>query len=142
MAGFCTLVEVRPSKLAKMTLIFCLAEMSWDTTYNFHIAGHEMTITPYDLHKLTRLRVDTSHPTFTTFFAWVRPNRKYLQMDLGTTSTNFPNLFQIYSGLPKGTEEERYWMVRAFLLYVIRNTIDYNTALTIAVRWLHLLVDL
>uniref|UniRef100_A0A2N9F082 Plastocyanin-like domain-containing protein n=1 Tax=Fagus sylvatica TaxID=28930 RepID=A0A2N9F082_FAGSY len=98
MVGFCTLVEVRPSKLAKMTLIFCLAERSWDTTYTFHIAGHEMTITPYDLHKLTRFRVDTAHPTFTTFSAWVRPN-----------------------------QEERYWMARAFLLYVIGNTIDYNT---------------
>lgn len=35
-----------------------LAEKWWDTTYTFHIAEREMTVTPHDFYRMIDLRFD------------------------------------------------------------------------------------
>uniref|UniRef100_A0A2N9ILX3 Uncharacterized protein n=1 Tax=Fagus sylvatica TaxID=28930 RepID=A0A2N9ILX3_FAGSY len=50
----------------------------------------------------------------------------YLGMDLGATSANLPNLLSLFSTAPLNTIEEVTWMVRAFLLYLIVDTTQYN----------------
>ena len=53
--GFKHFMETQPTNFAKKTLLCALAERWWDTTHTFHIAGVEMTITPYDMYWLTGL---------------------------------------------------------------------------------------
>ena len=140
-AGFKQFLESQPTETAKKSLLCALIKMWWDTTHTFHIAGVEMTITSYDVYRLTNLRVDGIILTFSAFPARLRPDREYLGMDLGATSANLPSLLLAFSKAPQGTIEEATRMVRAFLLYLIGTTLDFNTSQTIPVRWLHLLVD-
>ena len=37
-------------------LVQALAERWWDTTYTFHIAKYEITMTPHDFHQMISLR--------------------------------------------------------------------------------------
>ena len=57
------------------------------------------------------------------------------------TSVNLPNLLSAFSTAPQVTVEETTKMVKAFLLYLIGTTLDYNTSQTVPMRWLHLLVN-
>jgi hypothetical protein len=140
-AGFKHFVETQPTKTAKKSLLCALVERWWDTTHTFHIAGVEMTITPYDMYRLTGLRVDRIVPTFSAFPTRVRPNREYLSISLGATSADLPTVMRTFVEAPQTTVEESTRMARAFLLYLIGMTLDCNTSQTIPVRWLHLLVD-
>ena len=36
----------------------CPIERWWDTTHTFHIAKREMTVIPYDFHRMTSLRFE------------------------------------------------------------------------------------
>jgi hypothetical protein len=65
-----------------------LVERWWDTTHTCHIAGMEMTITPYDIYRLTGLRVDGLISTFGAFPACFRANQEYFGIDLGATTAN------------------------------------------------------
>uniref|UniRef100_A0A2N9F348 Aminotransferase-like plant mobile domain-containing protein n=1 Tax=Fagus sylvatica TaxID=28930 RepID=A0A2N9F348_FAGSY len=141
MTGFKQFVESQPTEIAKKSILCALVKRWWDTTHTFHIAGVEMTITSYDVYRLTNLRVDGIILTFSAFPARLRPDREYLGMDLGATSANLPSLLLAFSKAPQGTIEEATRMVRAFLLYLIGTTLDCNTSQIVSVRWLHLLVD-
>ncbi len=59
-----------------------------------------MMITLYDKYRLTSLKVDGITPTFNTFPARLRPDQEYLGMDLGATSTNLPNLLEVFFATP------------------------------------------
>ncbi len=72
MAGFKQFVESQPTETVRKVLLCTLVERWWDTTHTFHIAGVKMTITPYDIYRLTGLRVDGITPTFPGRF---RPDR-------------------------------------------------------------------
>ena len=50
----CLLLE----RSASAILIQSLAKSWWDTTHTFHIADREITVTPYDFHRMTGLRCD------------------------------------------------------------------------------------
>ncbi len=99
-AGFKHFVESQPTETAKKTLLCALVERWWDITHTFHIVGLEMTITLYDIYWLIGLKVDGIIPTFSAFSARLRPDRKYLGMDLGVTSTNLPSLLLAFSEAP------------------------------------------
>jgi hypothetical protein len=100
-----------------------------------------MTITPYDVYRLSGLRIDGIIPIFSAFPACLQPNREYLSVDLGVTSANLPNLLSAFSEAPQTIVEEATRMAWAFLLYLIGTTLNYNISQTIPVRWLHLLVN-
>ena len=106
LVGFKQFVESQPTKTAKKIFLYALAERWWDTTYTFRIAGVEMTITPYDIYRLTGLRVDGVTPPFSTFLACLRPNREYLGIDLGATIANLPSLLGAFSTAPQDIVEE------------------------------------
>uniref|UniRef100_A0A2N9HP90 Aminotransferase-like plant mobile domain-containing protein n=1 Tax=Fagus sylvatica TaxID=28930 RepID=A0A2N9HP90_FAGSY len=67
LAGFKNFVELHPTEFAKKFLLYALVERWWDTTHTLHIAGVEMMITPYNIHRLMGLRVDGLILTFNTF---------------------------------------------------------------------------
>ena len=50
----CLLLE----RSTNAVLVQTLVERWWDTTHAFHIADREMTITPYDFHRMTDLWFD------------------------------------------------------------------------------------
>ena len=56
--GFEPFICLMPKRSASAVLVQTLAERWWDTTHTFHIAGREMTITPYEFHRMIGLRVD------------------------------------------------------------------------------------
>ena len=88
--GIQTICGVIPTEIVRKVLLCTLVEKWWDTTHTLHIAGVKMMITPYDIYRLIGLRVDGITPTFSAFPGRLRPNREYLGMDLGATSTNLP----------------------------------------------------
>ena len=55
-ASFELIVHLMPKRSTSAVLAQTLAERWWDTIHTFHIAGWEMTITPYDFHCMTGLR--------------------------------------------------------------------------------------
>uniref|UniRef100_A0A2N9EQ52 Aminotransferase-like plant mobile domain-containing protein n=1 Tax=Fagus sylvatica TaxID=28930 RepID=A0A2N9EQ52_FAGSY len=128
LVGFKQFVESQPTETSKKIFLYALAERWWDTTHTFHIASVEVTITLYDKYRLTGLRVDGITLTFSAFLACLRPDREYLGMDLGATSTNLPNLLEVFSATPQDTVEKATQMARAFLLYLIGTTLDCNTS--------------
>jgi hypothetical protein len=54
--GFKRFIKLQPTKLAKKIILYVLAERWWDTTHTLHISGVEITITLYDIHRMTGLR--------------------------------------------------------------------------------------
>jgi hypothetical protein len=134
MAGFKRFVELQPTESAKTILLYALAKRLWDTTHTLHIAGVEMTVTSYDIHRMIGLRVDGLTPTFSAFQARFRANREYLRLDLGATTANLPSLLHAFKGAPQGTDEERTRMARVFLLYLIGTFLDCNTAQMVTSR--------
>ena len=141
MAGFKHFMETQPINSAKKSLLCVLAERWWDTTHTFHIADVEMMIMPYDMYRLTGLRIDGIIPTFSAFPARVHSDREYLGVSLGASYANLPSLSRAFAEAPQTTIEEATRMAQGFVLYLIGSTLDYNTSQTIPVRWLHLLVD-
>ena len=100
-----------------------------------------MMITPYNVYRITGLRVDVTIPTFSAFLVRLHPDQEYLGISLGVTSVDLPTLIHAFVEAPQTTIEEATRMARAFLLYLIGTTLDCNTTQTVPVRWLHLLVD-
>ena len=90
--GFIHFVETQPTETAKKSLLCVLVERWWDTIHTFHIAGVEMTITPYNVYRLISLRVDGIVPTFSAFPVGVRPNWEYLGVSLGATFADLSTL--------------------------------------------------
>ena len=146
-AGFKHFVETQPTETAKKSLLCALVEWWWDTTHTFHIAGVEMTITPYDMYRLTGLRVDGIVPTFTSFLARVRPNQEYLGISLWATSADLPTLWSDFCIPPYFCwgSSDYHWKGNLYglglSLYLIGMTLDCNTSQTVSVRWLNLFVD-
>ena len=93
---------------------------------------------PYDIHRLTGLRVNGITLSFSTFPARFRADREYLGLDLGATTANLPSLLHAFTEAPHDTTEESTRMARALLIGI---TLDCNAYQTVPVRWLHLLVD-
>ena len=54
-AGFEPIIGLLLEKSVSATLVQCLIERWWDTTYTFHIAEREMTVTPYDFFRMIGL---------------------------------------------------------------------------------------
>uniref|UniRef100_A0A2N9FI42 Aminotransferase-like plant mobile domain-containing protein n=1 Tax=Fagus sylvatica TaxID=28930 RepID=A0A2N9FI42_FAGSY len=117
-----------PTETAKKTFLCALAERWWDTTHTFHIVGVEMTITPYDVYRLTSFRIDGVIPTFSAFLARVRLDREYLGVSLGATSADLLSLMRAFTEASQTTIEEATRMARAFLLYLTSTTLDCNTS--------------
>ena len=99
-AGFKYFLETQPIETAKKSHLCALAERWWDTTHTFHIVGVEITITPYDVHRLTGLRVNGIIPTFSAFPTRVCPNQEYLGISLGATSVNLPTFMRAFVEAP------------------------------------------
>ena len=116
MAGFKRFVELQPTESAKTILLYALAERWWDTTHTLHITGVEMTVTSYDIHRMTSLRVYGLTLTFSAFRACFWANWEYLRLDLGATTTNLPSLLHAFEGAPQGTDEEGTQMARVFFV--------------------------
>ena len=57
-ASFVPIISLLLEKSASATLVQCLIERWWDTTHTFHIAKREMTVIPYDFHRMTSLRFE------------------------------------------------------------------------------------
>ena len=57
-AGFEPIVHLLLERSANAILMQSLAERWWDTTPTFYIAKREMTMTPYDFHRMIGLRCD------------------------------------------------------------------------------------
>uniref|UniRef100_A0A2N9J9C1 Aminotransferase-like plant mobile domain-containing protein n=1 Tax=Fagus sylvatica TaxID=28930 RepID=A0A2N9J9C1_FAGSY len=131
LADFKKFIELQPTEFAKKIFLYALAKRWWDTTHTLHIAGVGMTVIPYDIHRLTDLRVDGLTPTFTGFPARFRADREYLGLDLGETMANLPGLLHAFVNAPQDTTEETTRMARAFFLYLIGMTLDCNTSLTV-----------
>lgn len=55
-ADFEALKARLPESSTSGELVQALAKSCWDTTHTFHITGRKMTMTPYDFHRLTKLR--------------------------------------------------------------------------------------
>ena len=53
--GFEPVIHLLPESHASAILVQSLAERWWDTTHTFHITDTEMTVTPYDFHRMTGL---------------------------------------------------------------------------------------
>jgi hypothetical protein len=87
-----------------------------------------MTITPYDIYRLTGLRVDRLTLTFSAFPTRFRADREYLGMDLGATISNLPSLLHAFVVAPQNTVEEATQMAKAFLLNLVGTTLDCNTS--------------
>ncbi len=109
-------METQPTETAKKSLLCALAERWWDTTHTFYIAIVEMTITPYNMYRLTGLRVDGIVPTFSAFLARVHPDREHLGISLGVTSTDLLTLMHAFAEAPQTTIKEATRMAWAFLL--------------------------
>uniref|UniRef100_A0A2N9EG48 Aminotransferase-like plant mobile domain-containing protein n=1 Tax=Fagus sylvatica TaxID=28930 RepID=A0A2N9EG48_FAGSY len=78
LAGFKHFVESQPTKTTKKIFLYALAERWWDTTLTFHIASVEMMITPYNIYRLTGLRVDGLTLTFSAFPTHFQADWEYL----------------------------------------------------------------
>ena len=57
-AGFEPIIGLLLEKSVSATLVQCLIERWWDTTYTFHIAEREMTVTPYDFYRMNSLNFE------------------------------------------------------------------------------------
>ena len=57
-AGFKPIIGLLLEKSVSATLVQCLIERWWDTTYTFHIAEREMTVTPYDSYRMNSLNFE------------------------------------------------------------------------------------
>ena len=104
--GFKHFLETQPTETAKKSLLCVLVERWWDTIHTFHIAGVEMTITPYNVYRLISLRVDGIVPTFSAFPAGVRSNWEYLGVSLGATFVDLPTFMCAFTEAPQTTIEE------------------------------------
>ena len=69
-AGFEPIIGLISEKTMSATLVQCLIERWWDTTYTFHITKREMTVTPYNFYCMTGLgfegaiiNLDSVYPT-------------------------------------------------------------------------------
>lgn len=56
--GFEPIIHLLLKRFASTILVQYLAERWWDSTYTFHIADKEMTVSSRDFHHLTSLRYD------------------------------------------------------------------------------------
>ena len=139
--GFKQFMETKPTETAKKNFLCALAERWWDTTHTFQIVGAEMTITPYNMYRLTGFRIDGVIATLSAFLARVHPDWEYLGVSLGATSADLLSLMRAFTEASQTTIEEATQMARAFLLYLTSTTLDCNTSQTVPVRWLNLLVD-
>ena len=57
-ASFEFIIGLLLERFTSTTLVQCLIERLWDTTYTFHIAEQEMMVTPYDFYCMTGLRFE------------------------------------------------------------------------------------
>jgi len=54
-ASFKAILSLLSERSTSAILVQCLIERWWDTSHTFHIVEREMTVTPYDFHRITSL---------------------------------------------------------------------------------------
>lgn len=89
-----------------------------DTTHNFHIAGWEMTITPYDFHRIIGLRFDGALISLEDESS-VRLGADLLGRRYAIETIRYTNLDADFMHRPQEMAEERLRMARAFLLFLV-----------------------
>ena len=117
--GFEPVIHLMPERSASAVLGSTLAKRWWDITHTFHIAGREMTITPYDFHHMTGLRFDG------VLISLEDESGIQLGIDLlgrryATETIRCIDLEADFMHHPQGTAEEYLQMARVFLLYLLK----------------------
>lgn len=141
--GFGTVAAVTIHRATSNTLVFCLAERWWDTTHTLHLAGREWTLTPYDFHRLTGLRMRGRPFTFElTEDQRKALTQRLLGMPCPNATMKYPALYNEFLGRGQDSVEERVIMARAFILYLIGAFLVPNAAQTFEPGWLLALEDL
>ena len=133
-------ISLLPKKTASATLVQCLIERWWDTTYTFHIAEREITVTPYDFYCMISLSFEGAiislDGTSGVQLSIDMLGRKYC-----TETIRYFDLVSDYMFLPQRTLEECICMARAFLLHLLGAYLFANGGKMVSLRWLTLFQD-
>ena len=138
--GFEPIILLLPERFASAILVQTLAEKWWDTTHTFHIANREMTLTPYDFHRMTVLRCDGALINLEGEWG------KQLGIDLFRRryTTQMICYFDIkvdYRPLLQVTADDYAKMDEPFLLYLLEAYLSTSGGQTVSLRWLALFRD-
>ena len=140
LAGFEPVISFLPKKTASATLVQCLIERWWDTTYTFHIVEREITVTPYDFYCMISLSFEGAiislDGTSGVQLSIDMLGRKYC-----TETIRYFDLVSDYMFLPQRTIEECICMARAFLLHLLGAYLFANGGKMVSLRWLTLFQD-
>jgi hypothetical protein len=140
LASFRPMVENLAGSWSLKCVVLYLSQRWWDTTHTFHIVGREMTMTPLDKYQLTGLNVSGHTIRFPEDGGPL--DEIYLGYSSGSSTISVPSLFADFDSRPQDTLDEQLLMGRAFLMYLLGNTIVCNSSQTIFVKWLHFFEDL
>ena len=131
------IIRLLPERSTNAILVQSLAKRWWDTTHTFHIADREMTMTPHDFHRMTGLRCDKAlislKGELSTQLGIDLLRRRYT-----TKTICYFDIEMDYKPLPQAMADDRAWMARAFLLYLLKAYLFANRGKTISLRWLAL----
>ena len=140
LAGFEPVISFLPKKTASATLVQCLIERWWDTTYTFHIAEWEMTVTPYEFYYMIGLSFEGAIISLDGT-SGVQLSIDMLGRKYSTKTICYFNLVSNYMFLPQRTMEECICMAKAFLLHLLRAYLFSNGGQMVSLRWLTLFQD-
>ena len=116
-------------------LVQALTQGWWDIAHTSHIAGREMTLTPYDFHRLTGLKSYSpvvhlgdafGGDLVVELLGCAHPNE---------TIQNYL-LTRDFTSHSQATPKDRARMAKAFLLRVVGATVLANANQTVPLRWL------
>ena len=140
LAGFEPVISFLPKKTASATLVQCLIERWWDTTYTFHIAEWEMTVTPYEFYYMIGLSFEGAIISLDGT-SGVQLSIDMLGRKYSTKTICYFNLVSDYMFLPQRTMEECICMAKAFLLHLLGAYLFSNGGQMVSLRWLTLFQD-
>ena len=139
-AGVEPVISLLPKKTASATLVQCLIERWWDTTYTFYIAEREMTVTPYDFYCMIGLSFEGAIISLDGT-SGVQLSIDMLGRKYSTETIRYFDLVSDYMFLTQRTIEECVCMAKAFLLHLLGAYLFANGGKMVSLRWLTLFQD-
>ena len=138
--GFEHIICLMPERSTSVVLAQALAKRWWDTTHTFHIAGQEMTITPYDFHRVTGLQFDGVLISLEDE-SGIRLGADLLERRYDIKTICYTDPEANFMDRPQGMPKECIWMAKVFLLFLLGAYLFANGGQTVSLRWLDFFQD-